>query len=126
MATQRLQIYHCPHCGNTIEVIRAGGGELVCCGEPMRLLTENTTDAATEKHVPVVEKVAGGVNVKVGEVDHPMIGNHFIEWIELLSGNKILREYLAPGQLPEATFLINAGTVAARAYCNLHGLWRSE
>jgi superoxide reductase len=125
MAIERLQVYQCPHCGNTIEVIRAGGGELVCCGEPMQLLTENTTDAATEKHVPVVEQVAGGIKVKVGEVDHPMLEKHWIEWIEAISGDNVYRQFLNLGETPEAFFPIEDEKVVVRELCNLHGLWKA-
>ena len=126
MATERMEIYKCNHCGNIVEVVRGEGPAMQCCGADMALMGENTTDAAMEKHVPVITPVEGGFKVTVGSVNHPMVEDHYIEWIELVSGNKVMREYLAPGQLPEATFLIKAGTVAARAYCNLHGLWRSE
>jgi superoxide reductase len=107
-----------------IEVVRAGGGTLVCCGEPMELLNENTTDAATEKHVPVVEKTAGGFKVTVGSVAHPMEQKHFIEWIELIAGDTAYRRFLNPGETPEATFAVEADEVVAREFCNLHGLWK--
>ena len=108
-----------------VETVHVGGGQLVCCGKEMELLTENTTDAATEKHVPVVEKVDGGYKVKVGDVAHPMADDHYIEWIELIAGGQAYRTFLAPGDTPEATFLTGGGEVSARAYCNLHGLWKS-
>lgn len=122
--TERLQVYRCNLCGNMVEVLQAGGGTLVCCGEPMEPLTENTTDAATEKHVPVVEKVDGGFKVTVGSVAHPMEQKHLIEWIELIAGDKAYRQFLNPGQAPEATFTVDAEEVVAREYCNLHGLWK--
>lgn len=122
--TALLQVYKCPLCGNMVEVVHAGQGELVCCGQPMKLMTENTVDAAKEKHVPVIEKVAGGVKVKVGSVPHPMEEKHFIEWIELTADGKVYRQFLKPGQAPEAVFLIEARSVSAREYCNLHGLWK--
>lgn len=125
MATANLQVYKCSVCGNTVEVIHAGAGQLVCCGAPMDLLTENTTDAAEEKHVPVVEKVEGGVKVKVGAVAHPMEENHFIEWIELIADGKACRQFLNPGEAPEALFQIEAEQITARALCNLHGLWKA-
>jgi len=106
------------------EVLHESGGELVCCGQPMALLTENTTDAAVEKHVPVINKIDGGYEVKVGEVNHPMEDAHYIEWIELIDGNTIYRKHLAPNEAPTATFLTTATNVTARAYCNLHGLWK--
>jgi superoxide reductase len=122
----KLEIYKCDVCGNMVEVIHGGKGQLVCCGEPMTLLKENTTDAATEKHVPVIEKVDGGYKVKVGSVPHPMEEKHYIEWIELLAGEKSYRRFLEPGQEPEAVFHIEAEKVSAREYCNIHGLWKGE
>jgi len=124
MATDRLQIYKCLKCGNMIDVIHAAAGTLVCCGGNMTLLKEGETDAATEKHVPVVEKIADGFRVKVGEVSHPMEEKHSIEWIELIADGKVYRQFLKPGQSPEAVFSIDAENVAAREYCNLHGLWK--
>lgn len=121
---KKLEIYKCTVCGNIVEVLHGGDGELVCCGEPMKLLKENTTDAAKEKHVPVIEKIDGGYKVKVGSVPHPMEAKHYIEWIELLADGKAYRQFLDPGMPPEATFLIKAGTVSAREHCNLHGLWK--
>ena len=124
--TAKLEIYKCDVCGNMVEVVHAAGGQLVCCGEPMTLLKENTTDAATEKHVPVIEKIDGGYRVKVGSVSHPMEEKHYIEWIELLAGGESYRHFLEPGQEPEAVFLIEAENVSAREYCNIHGLWKGE
>jgi superoxide reductase len=121
---ERQQIYRCEMCGNMVELIEVGGGELVCCGQPMKLFAENTTDAATEKHVPVVEKVDGGYKVSVGEVDHPMEEKHFIQWIELLDGDKVYRVHLKPGDKPVAFFPVQADSVVAREFCNLHGLWK--
>jgi superoxide reductase len=107
-----------------VEMVHAGQGELVCCGQPMKLFTENTVDAAKEKHVPVVEKVAGGYKVKVGSVPHPMEEKHYIEWIELIAGPRVYRYFLNPGEAPEATFQVEAEQVTAREYCNMHGLWK--
>ena len=121
---ERLEVYKCEACGNIVLVMHAGGGELVCCGEPMNLLKENTVDAAKEKHVPVVEKTADGYVVKVGEVAHPMEEKHYIEWIELIAGEKSYVQFLKPGDAPEATFKVDAGQATARAYCNIHGLWK--
>lgn len=121
---ERLEVYKCELCGNIVEVLHGGGGELVCCGEAMVQSKENTVDAAKEKHVPVVEKVAGGVNVKVGDVAHPMEEKHYIEWIEIIVDGKVHRQFLNPGEAPEATFQIEADNVIAREYCNLHGLWK--
>ena len=122
--TALLQVYKCSLCGNIVEVIHAGEGELVCCGEPMKLMTENTVDASKEKHVPVIEKIAGGYKVKVGSIPHPMEEKHYIEWIELTADGKVYRQFLKPGQVAEAVFLIEAKSVSAREYCNLHGLWK--
>ena len=121
---ERLEIYKCDVCGHIIEVLHEGAGELVCCNQPMKLLKENTTDAAKEKHVPVVEKQDNGYLVKVGSAPHPMEEKHYIEWIELIADGKAYREFLKPGGKPEAFFEIKAGSVTAREYCNLHGLWK--
>jgi len=122
---EKLQVYKCELCGNIVEVLHGGVGELVCCGQPMTLLTENTVDAAKEKHVPVIEKVAGGYKVKVGAVAHPMEEKHYIEWIELIAGDKAYRQFLKPGDAPEAFFATDATQVSAREFCNLHGLWKA-
>jgi superoxide reductase len=121
---EKLEVYKCDACGNIVEVLHGGGGELVCCGQPMNLLKENTVDAAKEKHVPVIEKLADGVKVKVGEVPHPMEAKHYIEWIEIIVDGKAHRQFLNPGEAPEAVFHIKAQKVTAREYCNLHGLWK--
>ena len=121
---ERLQVYKCDKCGNIVEVLHGGGGTLVCCGEPMSLLEEKTADAATEKHVPVIEKVDGGFLVKVGSVPHPMEENHYIEWIELIADGAAYRRFLDPGDAPEATFFIEAEQVTGREHCNVHGLWK--
>lgn len=123
--TELRAIYRCPICGNIVEVVNAGAGELVCCGKPMNLLKGNTTDGATEKHVPVVEKIDGGYRVKVGSVDHPMLAEHYIQWIELLTPTSVLRRELKPGEKPEAVFLTDEECGGAREYCNLHGLWKA-
>lgn len=122
---KRNEIYKCDLCGHIIAVLHEGRGELVCCGEPMIQLTENTVDAAKEKHVPVIEKVANGYKVTVGSVPHPMEEKHYIEWVELTAGDKVYRQFLKPGQAPEATFETGASQVSARELCNIHGLWRS-
>ncbi len=123
---ERLEVYKCEACGNIVEVLHGGAGELVCCGQPMVLLAENTVDAAREKHVPVVEKVAGGFKVKVGDVPHPMEEKHYIEWVEIIADGRAYRQFLDPGQAPEAIFNIEADQVAAREYCNLHGHWKGQ
>lgn len=125
--TKLNEIYKCKVCGNIVEVVHAGNGELVCCGQPMELQVAGTSDGATEKHVPVIEKIEGGYKVKVGEVPHPMQDVHWIEWIELICPcGKVQRKYLKPGDGPEATFKSDAEKVKAREYCNLHGLWEKE
>lgn len=123
--TATRSVYKCMICGIVTEVLHAGDGELVCCGQPMKRLAENTTDAAKEKHVPVIEKIDGGYRVKVGSVAHPMEEKHYIEWIELQTEDRVYRKFLAPGQTPEAEFVTDAQNVSAREYCNLHGLWKA-
>ncbi len=120
-----LEIYKCNVCGNIVEVLHGGVGELVCCGEPMERLKENTVDAAKEKHVPVIEKTATGFKVKVGSVPHPMKPEHHIEWIELVADGAAYRKFLAPGGKPEAEFCLAAQKVSALEHCNLHGLWKA-
>jgi superoxide reductase len=125
MATERLQIWKCEICGNIVESVHSGQGELVCCGQPMKLMNEQTADWATEKHVPVIEKVDGGVKVTVGSTLHPMAEDHYIEWIEVIADGKEYREFLNPGDAPEAFFPIDGENLVAREYCNVHGLWKS-
>lgn len=122
---ERLGIYKCEVCGNIVEVLHEGKGELVCCGQPMKQFKENTVDASKEKHVPVVEKMEGGFKVKVGAVAHPMEEKHYIEWIEVIADGKAYRQFLKPGDAPEAFFGIDAVNITAREFCNLHGLWKS-
>ena len=122
---EKLEIYKCEVCGNIVEVLHGGKGELVCCGQPMKLYKENTVDAAKEKHVPVVEKTGDGYQVKVGSVAHPMEEKHYIEWIQIIADGEVYRYFLKPGAAPEATFKIDANQVTAREYCNLHGLWKA-
>jgi superoxide reductase len=127
--TKRLQVYKCEVCGNIVEMVHEGAGELVCCDQPMKLMEENTVDAAKEKHVPVIEKVEGGIKVRVGSVPHPMEEKHYIEWIELVVDGKAYREFLKPGQAPEALFCfcekcMPKTKITAREYCNIHGLWK--
>lgn len=124
--TELRQVYKCDICGNMIEVVHAAGGSLVCCGKPMTLKKENTTDAANEKHVPVLEEVDGKVVVRIGSVEHPMTPEHHIEWIELHTEDRVYRKYLTVDEKPEAVFNIALDKVLyAREYCNLHGLWKS-
>ena len=122
---ERMEVYKCEACGNIVEVLHGGGGELVCCGQPMVLFKENTVDAAKEKHVPVIEKTADGFVVKVGAVAHPMEEKHYIEWIEIIADGTVYRQFLNPGDAPEATFNIKADQVTAREYCTIHGLWKA-
>ena len=122
---EKLQIYKCEACGNIVEVLHGGKGELVCCGSPMKLFKENTVDAAKEKHVPVVMKSTGGITVNVGEVAHPMEEKHYIEWIEIIADGAVYRKFLNPGDKPEAIFNVKADQVTAREYCTLHGLWKA-
>lgn len=123
---KQLEVYKCSVCGNIVEVLHAGPGELVCCGKGMQLLAENTVDAAKEKHVPVIEIGADSITVKVGGVAHPMEEKHYIEWIELIADGKSYRQFLKPGEKPEAVFPISAKQVTAREYCNLHGHWAAK
>ena len=122
---QLMGIYKCELCGNIVEVLYEGGGDLVCCDEPMKLYKENSVDAAQEKHVPVIEKTATGVKVTVGSVAHPMEENHYIQWIELIADGKAYRQFLNPGDAPVAEFCVDAKDISAREYCNLHGLWKA-
>jgi superoxide reductase len=122
---QKLEIYKCGLCGNIVEVLVGADGQLVCCGEPMQCQAENTVDAAREKHVPVIEQIAGGVKVTVGSVPHPMEETHYIEWIEIIADEKAYRHFLNPGDAPSAVFKVTADQITAREYCNLHGLWKA-
>lgn len=121
---QLNQIFKCNICGNIVEVLHGGGGELVCCGKPMELLTEKTKEAGFEKHLPVMEKTANGIRVKIGSVPHPMEEKHYIEWIEIMAGGTVYKEFLKPGDKPEAEFKGQTDKVEAREYCNIHGLWK--
>lgn len=125
MATKQLEVYKCEICGNIVEVLHEGKGELVCCGQPMKLQVENTVDASKEKHVPAVEKTAEGIKVQVGSVEHPMEEKHYIEWIQLIAGGKAYRQFLKPGEKPVALFKVDAQSFTVREYCNLHGLWKA-
>lgn len=125
--TKINEIYKCNVCGNIVEILHAGVGALVCCEQEMELLKEKTQDASTEKHVPYIEKTEKGILVKVGQnQNHPMEEKHYIEWIELIADGKAYREFLKPGQAPEAEFCVQASQVTAREYCNIHGLWKAE
>ena len=121
-----LEVYKCELCGNIVEVVHAGDGDLSCCGQDMKLLSENTVDAAKEKHVPVIEVGDGTVKVTIGSVAHPMEEKHYIEWIELIADGKAYRQFLNPGDAPTATFNVTAKKLTARELCNLHGLWSAQ
>ncbi len=124
---EKNDVYKCNLCGNIVELAHVGGGQLVCCGQPMEALEEKTSELeGNEKHVPVVEKTEKGVLVKVGSVAHPMEDDHFIEFIELIVGDRVLRKYLKPGDAPEALFCVcSESEMTAREYCTKHGLWKS-
>lgn len=124
--TKRLEIYKCEVCGNIVDMLHEGVGQLVCCGQPMKDFKENTVDAAKEKHIPIITRLADGFKVTIGSVLHPMEEKHYIEWIELVADGKSYRQFLKPGDSPQATFCIKATQVTAREYCNLHGLWKKE
>ena len=124
--TKRLQVYKCDICGNIVEVLHEGVGELVCCGQPMKLFEEKTKEQeGKEKHLPVIEKTEKGFLVKVGSIQHPMEEKHYIEWIEVIANGKVYRQFLKPGDIPEATFDTEAENITVREYCNVHGLWKS-
>ena len=119
-------IYKCEICGNIVEVLHEGIGALVCCGEEMKLMEEKTQDSSVEKHVPYIEKTGDKILVKVGQnQDHPMEEKHYIEWIQIFADGKSYRQFLKPGDKPQAIFEIKADKVSAREYCNVHGLWKS-
>ncbi|WP_243545069.1 desulfoferrodoxin [Pseudodesulfovibrio tunisiensis] len=128
MATKLGEVYKCEVCGNIVIMVHEGAGELVCCGESMKLMVENTVDAAREKHVPVMERNGDKLTVKVGSVAHPMEEKHYIEWIEVMVGDVVLTKMLKPGDAPQAEFCLCdlSGDVSVRAYCNLHGLWAAK
>ncbi len=125
---EKLQVYKCNVCGNIVEVLHVGGGELVCCGQPMQQLEEKTAESSTEKHVPFIERVDGKYVVKVGENQaHPMEEKHYIQWIELIVDGKVYRKFLNPGDEPKAEFDVPEGKdIYAREFCNLHGLWKGS
>ena len=124
--TKIREIYKCEICGNTVEVLHAGIGEFVCCGQPMKHMEEKTEDSSVEKHVPFVEKAEDGIRVKVGQnQDHPMEEKHYIEWIQVIADGISHRKFLKPGDKPEAEFNVKADKIEAREYCNVHGLWKS-
>ncbi len=122
---EKNEVYKCNVCGNIVEVLHVGGGELVCCGQPMELIAEKTSaEEGAEKHTPVIEKTDSGVKISVGETAHPMETAHYIEWIEVIADGKVCKKFLNPGDAPEAEFAISADSITTRAYCNIHGLWK--
>jgi len=125
---KKMGVYKCEHCGNIVEVLVEGAAPIVCCGEKMVFMEEKTADHSVEKHVPFVEETENGYKVKVGEnTAHPMAEGHYIQWIELVAGDLILRKELKPGDAPEAEFTLEkVEGVYAREYCNLHGHWSSK
>ena len=122
----KLEVYKCAVCGNIVEVLHGGDGQLVCCGKPMEKLAAKTADVGKEKHVPVIEKIEGGIKVKVGSIPHPMEEKHYIEWIEILADGRVYRQFLNPGQAPEAIFNVQARSITAREYCSIHSLWEGK
>jgi len=127
MAVELGQVYKCEQCGMILEVIHPAEGAVECCDGPATLQVANTVDAAKEKHVPVITAEGSGCKVAVGSVPHPMLDTHYIEWIEVMDANgRCARQYLKPGDEPAASFCLPAGSVVAREYCNLHGLWKGE
>jgi len=123
--TKKLQIYKCEICGNIVEVLHEGVGQLVCCGQTMKLLEEKTEEQGKEKHLPVIEKIDSGIKVKVSSVPHPMEEKHYIEWIEIHTEKGTFRKFLKPGNNPEEEFEIKDNILKVREYCNVHGLWKS-
>ncbi len=124
---KKLEIFKCELCGHIIEVLHEGGGTLSCCGQPMKAISANTTDASLEKHVPVVEKMDDGTHIKVGSVAHPMTPEHWIEWVQMITpAGYSCRVFIDPGTNPEGVFKMKPENGTARAYCNLHGLWKTD
>ena len=126
--TKKMEVYRCSICGNIVEVLHAGAGQLVCCGKEMELLEAKSEDQGMEKHVPVIEETANGILVKVGSIPHPMEEQHYIEWIEVITkDDRVQRKHLAVGMKPEAEFSIPLASIAVvREHCNIHGLWKKE
>ena len=125
----KYEVYKCEECGNIVMMMEVGAGTLVCCGADMVRMDEKTADSSTEKHVPVIEKSGDGYTVTVGSTLHPMLENHWIQWIELVADGKRMIKELSPGDEPKAHFCVGSDKVkkiSAREYCNIHGLWRGE
>ena len=123
---KKKAIYRCEKCGNIIESLWDGNPPIICCDQPMKELVANTTDAAQEKHVPVIQREGDKVTVKIGSVAHPMTAEHYILFIEVLDGDNIYRKDLTINDAPEASFMVKNAKIIARAFCNLHGLWQKE
>jgi superoxide reductase len=124
--TKLFEVYKCEVCGNIVKVVHGSGGTLTCCSKPMSLQQEKTSDQGKEKHVPVIGRSVNGILVKIGSVPHPMEEKHFIEWIEVRTGNAVYISGLKAGEKPEAEFCITDTNAKARAYCNVHGLWTNK
>ena len=124
--TQRFQVYRCDICGNMVNLMAVGRGDLVCCQKPMRLLVEQHKEAGKEKHVPVVERTEHGIRVRIGSIPHPMEDRHFIEWIEVRNGPLALLRMLKPDEPPEGEFPLRETNVKVRCYCTMHGLWANK
>ena len=125
--TKLREFYHCETCGNIVEIVHEGAPSLVCCGKPMIKLEAKTEDQGHEKHVPVIERTDNGFTVRVGSIEHPMVGEHYIEFIEVLLKDKILRKELRPGQVPEAEFCESrSDIIEVRELCSVHGLWKNK
>ncbi len=122
---KRYQVYRCEVCGNIVQILHGGVGTLVCCNRSMKLLNELTKDSGMEKHVPVIERNGNTIKIKVGTVQHPMEEQHYIEWVEAISNDKIYRKHLQPGSKPEVEFVIEGNNIIAREFCTVHGMWRS-
>lgn len=124
---KNTKFYICEHCGNIVEMVHDAGVKPVCCGQKMNELVPNTVEASGEKHIPAVTVREGIVEVNVGSVNHPMVEEHFIEWVELITDKGIQRKYLNAGDAPNTIFQLGDDkAVAVYAYCNLHGLWKTE
>jgi superoxide reductase len=126
--THKYEIYKCETCGGIVEIIHEGESDLVCCGQPMTKMVEKSTDAGSEKHLPVVEKAEHGVTIKIGSIPHPMEEKHYIEWIEVfMKDGRVVRIPLHPGDKPEIHFGHSVDDlIEVRAYCNIHGLWSKK
>lgn len=125
MSVER-KFFRCNVCGNLVGLILEGGGELVCCEQPMELLTANTVDASKEKHVPVGKREGGRLSVQVGSEPHPMVAKHYIQWIAVSQADRLQIAFLHPEEDPVAVFDVMEGPALVYEYCNLHGLWKAE